>query len=85
MSLDSVTGIHYRWWLQLHPRAELVLPPSLSVDTGVKTQSRSNRNRTANLMGTIINSFLLSLIMTLQISDGYLDTCVLFICFERRV
>ena len=46
------------------------------MDTGVKTQSRSNRNRTAALIGTIINSFLLSL-LALWVSDGYL-------CFVSR-
>lgn len=46
------------------------------MDTGVKTQSRPNRNRTAAIRGTIIDSFLLSL-MALQVSDGYL-------CFVSR-
>ena len=68
--------IHYRWRLQLHPSAELILPSSSSVDTGVKTQGRSNRNRTAALIGTIINSFILSL-KALWVSDGYL-------CFVSR-
>ena len=45
------------------------------MDTGVKTQSRSNRNRTAALIGTIINSFLS--LMALRVSDGYL-------CFVSR-
>ena len=67
--------IHYRWQLQLYPSAELILPSSSSVDTGVKTQSRSNRNRTAALIGTIINSFLS--LMALRVSDGYL-------CFVSR-
>lgn len=41
------------------------------MDTGVKTQSRSTRNRTAALIGTITNSFLLSL-MALRVPGGYL-------------
>lgn len=67
--------IHYRWRLQLHPSAELILPSSSSVDTGAKTQGRSNRNRTAALIGTKINSFLS--LMALWVSDEYL-------CFVSR-
>lgn len=67
--------IHYRWRLQLHPSAELILPSSSSVDTGAKTQDRSNRNRTAALIGTKINSFLS--LMALWVSDEYL-------CFVSR-
>lgn len=63
----EMVGTHCRLWPQLRWRAYVILPSSLSMNTGVKNQSRSNRNCTAGLTGTMTTSFLLCLIMVLQV------------------